>query len=232
MTAAPETPPPEIVDASNLTPMMKQYLEVKAAHPQALLFFRLGDFYELFFDDAVKAAEVLQITLTSRAKGAERIPMCGVPYHAVRRHIAKLIGVGQKVAICEQMTPAGKGIVRRDVVRVITPGMVLDDDVLEARENNFLAAVLPSDDAETAWGAALIDASTGEFIALQPGAPDVIADELGAVSPREILIPEGAEPIVENLLRGFARRPALALLGADAFDVKRGRALLQTHLGV
>lgn len=232
VTAAPETPPPEIVDASNLTPMMKQYLEVKAAHPQALLFFRLGDFYELFFDDAVKAAEVLQITLTSRAKGAERIPMCGVPYHAVRRHVAKLISVGEKVAICEQLTPAGKGIVRRDVVRIITPGMVLDDDVLEARENNFLAAVLPSDDAETPWGAALIDASTGEFIALQPGAPEVIADELGAVSPREVLVPEGSEPIVENLLRGFARRPALALLGADAFDLKRGKALLQTHLGV
>ncbi len=230
VTAAPESPPPEVVDASTLTPMMKQYLEVKAAHPQALLFFRLGDFYELFFDDAVKAAEILQITLTSRAKGLDRVPMCGVPYHAVRRHVAKLISVGEKVALCEQLTPPGKGIVRRDVVRVITPGMVLDDDVLEARENNFLAAVLPAD--EGPWGAALIDASTGEFFALQPGDADVIADELGAVSPRELLVPEGAEPVVEGLLRSFARRPALALLGPDAFDVKRGRALLQTHLGV
>ena len=86
--AAP--PPPEVIDVSTLTPMMKQYLEVKASNPQALLFFRLGDFYELFFDDAVKAAELLQITLTSRAKGAERIPMCGVPYHAARRHIVEL----------------------------------------------------------------------------------------------------------------------------------------------
>ncbi len=232
MTAAPETPPPELVDASNLTPMMKQYLEVKAAHPHALLFFRLGDFYELFFDDAVKAAEILQITLTSRAKGADRIPMCGVPYHAVRRHIAKLIGAGEKVAICEQLTPAGKGIVRRDVVRVVTPGMVLDDEVLEARENNFLASVLPADEVDGAWGAALIDASTGEFIALQPGPADVIADELGAVSPREVLIPEGAEQVVEPLLRAFSRRPALAVLGPDAFELKRGRQLLLTHLGV
>ncbi len=225
-------PPPELIDVSTLTPMMKQYLEVKAIHPQALLFFRLGDFYELFFDDAVKAAEILQITLTSRAKGAERIPMCGVPYHAARRHIAKLIGAGEKVAICEQMTPAGKGIVKRDVVRVVTPGMVLDDEVLEARENNFLAAVLPSNDAEGEWGAALIDASTGEFTALQPGPLDIIADELGAVSVREVLVPEGKLDAVEPLLRSFARRPAVGQLGADAFDEKRGRALLLRHLGV
>ncbi len=221
----------EIVDASTLTPMMKQYLEVKAANPAALLFFRLGDFYELFFDDAVKAAELLQITLTSRAKGADRIPMCGVPYHAARRYIAKLIEAGEKVAICEQMTPAGKGIVKRDVVRVVTPGMVLDDDVLEARENNFLAAVLPAD-GEDEWGAALVDASTGEFAAIQPGALSVIADEVSRASPRELLVPEGSLERIEPLLRAFARRPSLAYLGADAFELKRGKQLLLNHLGV
>ncbi|MFZ5442207.1 MAG: DNA mismatch repair protein MutS [Myxococcota bacterium] len=212
--------------------MMKQYLEVKAQHPQALLFFRLGDFYELFFDDAVKAAELLQITLTSRAKGLERVPMCGVPYHAARRYIARLIEAGQKVAICEQLTPPGKGIVKRDVVRVVTPGMVLDDEVLEAKENNFLVSVLPGADEGDDWGAALIDASTGEFVALQPGPLEVVADEASRASPRELLVPEGRDAELEPFLRFFARRPALALLGPDAFDLKRGRQLLLAHFGV
>lgn len=204
---------------------------MKAQHPTALLFFRLGDFYELFFDDAVKASELLQITLTSRAKGLDRVPMCGVPHHAARRYIARLIDAGQRVAICEQLTLPGKGIVKRDVVRVVTPGMVLDDDVLEAKENNFLVAVVPGlEDAD--WGAALIDASTGEFVALQPGSFELIADEASRASPREVLVPEGRETEIEPLLRVFAKRPAVATLGADAFDVKRGRQLLLAHFGV
>jgi DNA mismatch repair protein MutS len=225
---------PAVADAGSLTPMMKQYLEVKAQVPGALLFFRLGDFYELFFDDAVKAAELLQITLTSRVKGAERVPMAGVPYHAARRYVARLIEAGQKVAICEQLTPPGKGIVKREVVRVITPGMVLDDDVLEARENNFLAAVLPGDpsDEDAAWGAALLDASTGEFVALPPGPLDVLADELARAAPKELLVPEGAAAALEPLLRAFTRRPVLATLEADAFAPKRARALLLSHFGV
>jgi DNA mismatch repair protein MutS len=225
------TAPAEIVDASTLTPMMKQYLEVKAAHPHALLFFRLGDFYELFFEDAVKAAELLQITLTSRAKGLDRVPMCGVPYHAARRYIARLIDAGQKVAICEQLTPPGKGIVKRDVVRVITPGMVLDDEVLDAKENNFLGAVFPADD-DGDWGAALIDASTGEFVALQPGPFDLVCDELIRAAPREVLSPEGSDAAMEPLLRAFNKRPPVANLPAEAFEPKRARALLLSHLQV
>ncbi|MFO0596841.1 MAG: DNA mismatch repair protein MutS [Myxococcaceae bacterium] len=209
--------------------MMKQYLDVKAAHPTALLFFRLGDFYELFFEDAVKAAELLQITLTSRAKGSDRVPMCGVPYHAARRYIARLIDAGQNVAICEQLTPPGKGIVKREVVRVITPGMVLDDEVLDAKENNFLAAVLPAED-DGEWGAALIDASTGEFVALQPGSFEAVADELVRAAPRELLGPAGAEATLETLLRAFGKRPSLSSLPADAFELKRARALLLGHL--
>jgi len=235
MNAAPETQSDTasaIVDAANLTPMMKQYLDVKAQVPGALLFFRLGDFYELFFEDAVKAAELLQITLTSRAKGLDRVPMCGVPYHAARRYVAKLIDAGQKVAICEQLTPPGKGIVKREVVRVVTPGMVLDDDVLEAKENNFLAAVLPGADADEPWGAALIDASTGEFVALPPGPLDVIADELARAAPRELLVPDGDPSALEPLLSAFTRRPVLATLEGDAFVVKRARALLLSHFGV
>jgi DNA mismatch repair protein MutS len=222
---------PDIVDASTLTPMMKQYLEVKAQHPGALLFFRLGDFYELFFDDAVKAAELLQITLTSRAKGADRVPMCGVPHHAARRYIARLIDQGQRVAICEQLEPPGKGIVKREVVRVVTPGMVLDDDVLEARENNFLAAVVPGE-GDGAWGAALLDASTGEFVALEPGTPEALADELSRAAPKEVLFPEGREADVEPLLQALPRRPAAASLSADAFEARRARALLLGHFGV
>ena len=216
-----------------LTPMMKQYLEVKAQVPGALLFFRLGDFYELFFDDAVKASELLSITLTSRAKGSDRVPMAGVPYHAARRYIARLIEAGQKVAICEQTTaPDGKGIVKREVVRIVTPGMVLDDDVLEARENNFLAALCPSDD-ESPWGAALLDASTGEFVVLAPGPAELVADELSRAAPRELLVPEGFEgPALERLLGLLTRRPSIATLPADAFDEKRCRVQLQTHFAV
>ena len=231
VTAAAENSP-EIIDVSTLTPMMKQYLEVKAQVPDALLFFRLGDFYELFFDDAIKAAELLQITLTSRAKGTDRIPMCGVPYHAVRRYVARLVEHGLKVALCEQVTPAGaKGIVKREVVRIITPGMVLDEELLDAAENNFLCAVLPADEGER-WGAALIDATTGEFIALDPGPLEIVADELSRAQVKELLYPEKLEAEIEPLLRAFSRRPATGRLPIDAFDFKRGRSLLLGHFGV
>ncbi|MBL8924208.1 MAG: DNA mismatch repair protein MutS [Myxococcaceae bacterium] len=221
-----------MVDVAQLTPMMKQYLEVKAQHPGALLFFRLGDFYELFFEDAVKAAELLQITLTSRAKGLERVPMAGVPYHAARRYVARLIEAGQKVAICEQLEPPGKGIVKREVVRVVTPGMVLDDDVLEARENNFLAALTRAEPDEP-WGAALLDASTGEFFALQPGPLEALLDELSRAAPKELLVPEGfGDAPLEAVLGAFSRRPTVASLPADAFDERRGKSQLTSHFQV
>ncbi|MHB8876310.1 MAG: MutS N-terminal domain-containing protein, partial [Myxococcaceae bacterium] len=152
--SAPSALPP---DAAPLTPMMRQYTETKARFPEAILFFRLGDFYEMFFEDAVRAAEILQITLTSRAKGEGRVPMCGVPYHSARRYIARLIGAGLKVAICEQVASdeGGKApaLFRREVVRVISPGMVLDDEVLEPRENNFLAAASMPERGEAQGGA-------------------------------------------------------------------------------
>src|SRR5262249_47130284 len=148
------------------TPMIRQYLDARARAGDAFLFFRLGDFYELFFEDAVRAAELLGITLTARSKGAERVPMCGVPYHAARRYVARLLEAGHKVAICEQVEApgSGPGIVRRDIVRIVTPGTVLDEDVLEAGRNVWLAALCGS---EGAHGAALLDGSTGEFRALQ-----------------------------------------------------------------
>src|SRR5580704_7414367 len=126
------------------TPLMQQYHAVKKQHPGALLLFRLGDFYELFYDDAVVASKILQITLTARNKEkGQAVPMCGVPYHAAETYIARLIRAGRRVAICEQMEEPGPGkkIVRREVIRVITPGTATAATLVEARENNFLAAV-------------------------------------------------------------------------------------------
>ncbi|MFZ5467869.1 MAG: DNA mismatch repair protein MutS [Myxococcota bacterium] len=214
--------------------MMRQYLETKAAHPDAILFFRLGDFYEMFFDDAVRAAPLLQITLTARAKGAEKVPMCGVPYHSARRYIAKLIGHGLKVAICEQVEEAsGPGIVRREVIRVVTPGMVLDEEVLEAGENNFLAAVLLQEE-DGGMGAALLDASTGEFTALLPESFDDLVDELSRAAPRELLVPEALQgnARLTRLCQALPRRPAVATLASEAFEPARAAARLRSHFGV
>ena len=146
------------------TPLMQQYQGIKSRYPHALLLFRLGDFYELFYEDAIIAARELQITLTSRNREkGQPIPMCGVPYHAADGYIARLIRAGFKIAICDQMELPGPGkkIVRREVVRVITPGTATDGAVLEARENNFLAAV--AKDAAGTLGMAYVDLSTGEF---------------------------------------------------------------------
>jgi DNA mismatch repair protein MutS len=212
------------------TPMMRQYLEVKALHPDSVLFFRLGDFYEMFFEDAVRAAEILQITLTSRSKGSDRVPMCGVPYHSARKYIARLIESGLKVAICDQVEePGGKGIVRREVTRVVTPGTVLDEDALEPKENRFLAALHAG--PETA-GAALLDASTGEFFAFS-GPPAQIAEELARFSPCELLVPEeeAARGELSALLRRWPGVP-IANLPRAAFEAARAEAYLKQHLKV
>src|SRR5512137_854168 len=129
----------------NLTPMMRQYLEIKAEYPDAILFFRLGDFYEMFLDDAVKASRILDIALTSRNKNADGadVPLCGIPYHSCTPYIAKLIEAGEKVAICEQVEDPKltKGIVKRQVVKVVTPGLVIDSDSLSPKENNYLLSL-------------------------------------------------------------------------------------------
>jgi DNA mismatch repair protein MutS len=173
---------------------MQQYNAVKTRYPHALLLFRLGDFYELFYEDAIIAARELQITLTSRNREkGQPIPMCGVPYHAADGYIARLIRAGFKVAICEQMEQPGPGkkLVRREVTRVITPGTATDVAVLDARENNFLAAVAQNSSAETI-GLALVDLSTGEFQATEfsgANAQESLRDELQLVRPRETLLP-------------------------------------------
>jgi DNA mismatch repair protein MutS len=188
------------------TPLMRQYSAIKREHPSALLFFRLGDFYELFFDDAVLAAKELQITLTSRNKEKGiAIPMCGVPYHAAEGYIGKLIRKGYKVAVCDQTEDPrlAKKLVRREVTRVVTPGTVADSS-LGSEENNFLAAVVSSGDRA---GFAALDLSTGEFRATEfsgEGAEQRIQDELLQLRPKELLYGSAA-PLFDKLERGAPR---------------------------
>src|SRR5580698_4559351 len=186
------------------TPLMRQYAAVKKEHPTALLFFRLGDFYELFFDDAIVAAKELQITLTSRNKEKGiAVPMCGVPYHAAEGYIGKLIRKGFKVAICEQMeTPSqAKKLVRREVTRVMTPGTAADSS-LGSDENNFLAALAQVTDrtGENRVGFAALDLSTGEFRATEfsgEGALRRVQEELEQLRPKELLYGSAA-PLFES----------------------------------
>src|SRR5271156_4371522 len=189
------------------TPLMRQYAAVKKDHPTALLFFRLGDFYELFFDDAILASRELQITLTSRNKEkGVAVPMCGVPYHAAEGYISKLIRKGFKVAICEQMENAGlaKKLVRREVTRVVTPGTAADSS-LNSEENNFLAAVAQIGDRV---GFAALDLSTGEFRATEFNGEDDgkrIKEELEQLRPKELLYGSVAPLFDEQGSRGEGR---------------------------
>ena len=151
------------MEPAKITPMMRQYLQIKENYRDAILFFRLGDFYEMFFEDAHTASKILDIALTSRSKSEDgSVPLCGVPYHAADPYIQKLLDAGHKVAVCEQMEDpaAAKGVVKREVVRVITPGTVTAADALEASTNNFLAAMCAGPHG---FGLALVDITTGEF---------------------------------------------------------------------
>src|SRR5262247_2753523 len=157
----------------SVTPAMRQYLDAKQQHRDAILLFRMGDFYEMFYEDALVGARALELTLTSRSKDAEGggIPMCGVPFHAVDGYIARLVKKGFRVAICDQVEDPrkAKGIVKREVVRVVSPGTLMDASYLDAREPAFLLSVVDrtparlSGSPEPGWGAALLDLSTGEF---------------------------------------------------------------------
>ena len=194
MTPAVKSP---VAAAKGTTPAMRQYLEAKRQHPDALVFFRMGDFYELFYEDAVTAAEALELTLTSRSRdrSGREIPMCGVPWHAADTYLARLVRQGFRVAVCEQVEDPRKarGIVRREVVRVISPGTFTDAGSLEACEPAFLAAVARcSHQSETVFGLATVDLSTGQLQVTEhrgASAAGATADELTAVRPREILLP-------------------------------------------
>jgi DNA mismatch repair protein MutS len=229
------------------TPLMRQYSAIKARHPNALLLFRLGDFYELFFEDAVVAARELQITLTSRNKEkGEPIPMCGVPYHAAEGYIARLIRKGFRVAICDQMEEpqAAKKLVNREVTRVVTPGTAIDSQVLEPRANNYLAAAATR---HGSVGLALVDLSTGDFRATEFSGPDAntrLEEELSRLAPSEMLIPSSqalAPPAGLNLQAPFIPRPSQlrdgprlteTLVDDWVFSEEYGGRLLRDHFRV
>ncbi len=204
-----------------LTPMMKQYLEMKEKYPGMILFFRLGDFYEMFFDDAKLVARELELTLTGKSCGLdERAPMCGVPFHSAETYINQLIEKGYKVAICEQMEdPAtAKGLVKRDVIRVVTPGTVIETSMLSERRNNYILSVCP--DGRRA-GLAFCDVSTGEFYAYETASDaERLADEAARILPSEVI---ASEPLT---LPGL---PAVSVLENGAFAPARARRVLLEH---
>jgi len=213
--------------AAPATPMLRQYQEAKSQAKDALLFFRLGDFFELFYDDARVAAQELGITLTSRAKGDERVPMAGVPHHAAKAYVARLVAAGHKVAICDQVEVPGPGkqLVRREIVRLVTPGTLVDEDALEARDPLWLAAVAVEGERAAV---ALLDASTGELRALPPGTFAAALDELQRARPREVLVPDES-PRVEELRRASG---AVRVEARPFRDAASAEQLLKRHLGV
>ncbi len=228
-------------DLSHHTPMMRQYLTIKAEFPNILIFYRMGDFYELFFDDAKKASDLLDISLTARGKtGGNAIPMAGVPYHAVETYLAKLIKLGESVAICEQIgDPAtSKGPVERKVVRVITPGTVSDEALLTDRQDNLIVAIVENSafthasaqqkksSSQPAFGLAYLDMASGRFVLTEPASNEQLQAELQRLSPAELLYPEtlSTMQLVEGY-KGLRRRPEWE------FDVDTATTLLNKQFG-
>ncbi len=214
--------------AQPATPMMRQYLETKARYADAILFFRLGDFYEMFFEDALRASEALQITLTSRSSGDDKVPMCGVPYHAAKGYVARLLEKGFKVAICDQVEEPGKSqLVRREVTRVVTPGMVLDEQMLDPRQPSFLGAVALG---EAGGGLALLDASTGQLACGEVGSDERIADELARAGVRELLLSRSAAATARG--EALARKVGAPVATCEDEALLRADEKLRRHLGV
>ena len=241
--------------ADGHTPMMAQYHSIKARYPDCLLFYRMGDFFELFYDDAIAAAETLDITLTKRGKNnGDDIPMCGVPFHACEPYLAKLIRAGFKVAICEQTEspaeakerakaqgkPVSKALVNRDVVRVVTQGTLTEDTLLDARENNYLSAIA---EVGGQYGIAWTDLSTGSFW-VQPSRKNDLMTALERIDPKEILIPdtviptdrkgaaESSAPHADQSPLGFAQDDKVTIQPASLFDSENARGRLEKIFGV
>ena len=179
-----------MVDKSDVTPMMQKYLETKEQYKDCILFYRLGDFYEMFFDDAIKASKELELTLTGKSCGLEeRAPMCGVPYHAVEGYLSKLVSRGYKVAICEQVEDPklAKGLVKREVVRIVTPGTNINTQTLEENRNNYLMCVFYM---AQRVGVAVTDVSTGDFYVTEVEDVRKLMDEISRYAPSEIVLNE------------------------------------------
>ena len=212
-----------------ITPMLQQYLEIKSQYPDTILFYRLGDFYEMFFEDAVTASRVLGITLTSRNHKDEesKIPLCGVPHHAASSYLAKLVRAGFRVAICEQVEDPrlAKGVVKREVVRVVTPGLVTDALMLDDKSNRYVAAICQT---ESTWGLSLLDLTTGEFLVTEQPESAGLADELTRMAPAEVVIEDDAQDPPALLAQALTticltRRPA------TDFYPETARAALLDH---
>ena len=219
---------------ADLTPMMRQYMEMKERNPGCLLFFRLGDFYEMFAEDAKLASKELDLTLTTRDRGKDKedqTPMCGVPYHSAESYIARLVAKGFKVAICEQMEdPAlAKGLVKREIVRVVTPGTVTESSMLDERKNNFFASVYGE---AGCFGLCFCDISTGAFTAVLAHGPERVVDELGCYQPAELLLGGQApeDPLLADALR--TRVPCCAEVGdAALFDYDAAASMVTAQFG-
>ena len=223
---------------SKVTPMMEQYLSIKAHHPEGLLFYRMGDFYELFFEDALVASQALDIALTKRGKhGEEEIPMCGVPFHAYETYLARLVRQGHRVAICEQLEVPSeakkrgyKAVVKRDVVRVVTPGTLTEDSLLEGQSHNFLSLLTHhkkrGDKGNPAYALASIDISTGQFF-IDSLTQDQIETYLSRYDPSELVVPDGfrQDSILKNILAPWQKK--LTLLPQSRFDPDNGQRRLQ-----
>jgi DNA mismatch repair protein MutS len=217
--------------------MFKQYLRIKEMHRDSILFFRMGDFYEMFFDDAKIASEILSIALTSRdsSKKENKIPMCGIPYHAARNYIAKLLRAGKTVAVCEQVEDPKKarGLVKREVVRVITSGTILEPELLDENSNNYLAAISVDDGA---IGVAFADVSTGEFFATQRAGENInemVVEELLNVAPSEFLFPAS---LMDSTLKAMLDRqcPGLPFKAVEdwVFSLPQAGSLITSHYGL
>ncbi len=213
---------------TQLTPMLKQFMGIKDAFPDAILFFRMGDFYEMFFEDAKIASKILGITLTSRGTfNKKKVPMCGIPHHAYQSYIGKLVDSGWKVAVCEQVEDpkATKGIVKREVVRVVTPGSLVDEKEFDRKTNLYMAAIWGGEDV---YGLAHVDLSTGEFRLTEMNSIEALLDELGRIDPAELLL---------SKLDRKTRQPDLSqyrleILDGETFDPLKAEALLKEQLAV
>jgi len=220
----------DVREPNALTPMMEQYFRIKKSLRDTLLFFRLGDFYEMFYEDAKIGSQVLEIALTSRQK----VPMCGVPHHAVNSYLAKLLRRGYKVAVCEQVEDprTAKGVVKREVIKVLTPGTAIEVDLESAKENVFIAALSME---ESGWGLALIDLASGDLRVTQRDGPErkPLVDELTKAAPKEIVFPEGGEEDIARLLAGTELKSVLrSPFEAWAFDPAQARQHLLDHFKV
>jgi len=205
------------------TPMIKQYLSIKDNYPDAILFFRMGDFYEMFFEDAELASKLLEITLTSRNKREPSpVPMCGVPARAVQNYIRRLVDKGYKVAVCDQLEAPSmtKSLVKRDVVRVITPGMIIENEFLDEKTNNYVLSLALNNDT---IGLSYLDISTGTFRVSESQNPAAILDETLRVSPREVLLPKSSENEGETpfyrTIRSALQEASVTFLEDEAFCI-------------